>query len=168
MPGLDGAEICSRLRQQQTPTPTYVILVTARTAKTDVVAGLEAGANDYITKLFDPDELRSRVRVGRAVTEVVRGRRPAVLLRPARRLAEAVGRPGRRRRLGPHSRGPAEVPGPAAHGDGGGHRHRGRRRHPSEEQGGRGRPAGPLGAGEPLRQEARSVQAAVPRVPGRR
>ena len=42
MPGLYGIEICRRLRQKQTPKPTYVILVTARTAKADVVAGLEA------------------------------------------------------------------------------------------------------------------------------
>ncbi len=70
MPGLDGVEICRRLRQRQTLTPTYVILVTARTDKTDVVAGLEAGANDCITKPFDPNELQARLQVGRTVTEL--------------------------------------------------------------------------------------------------
>jgi PAS domain S-box-containing protein len=68
MPGLDGLQICRQLRRQLTPTPTYVILLTAHASKVDVVAGLEAGANDYIAKPFDPDELRARVNVGRTVT----------------------------------------------------------------------------------------------------
>ena len=70
MPGLNGVEICRRLRERQTPTPTYVILLTGRTAKADVIAGLEAGANDFMTKPFDLDELRARVQVGRTVTEL--------------------------------------------------------------------------------------------------
>jgi|GEM_PF-2084481 len=70
MPGLDGPEICKRLRQLQTLTPTYVILITSNTSKSDVVAGLEAGASDYVTKPFDPAELRARVQVGRTVVEL--------------------------------------------------------------------------------------------------
>jgi CheY-like chemotaxis protein len=70
MPGLDGVEVCRRVRRRQTPTPVYLILLTSRNAKADVVAGLEAGANDYVTKPFDPDELRARVQVGRMVTEL--------------------------------------------------------------------------------------------------
>jgi DNA-binding response OmpR family regulator len=70
MPGLDGTEICRRLRQTPTLTPVYVLLLTSRDAKVDVVAGLQAGANDYITKPFNPDELRARVQVGRTVVEL--------------------------------------------------------------------------------------------------
>ena len=60
MPGLEGVEICQRLRQRYTPTPTYLILLTGRTAKEDLVAGLDAGANDFLTKPFDWNELRAR------------------------------------------------------------------------------------------------------------
>ena len=72
MPGLDGIEICRRLREQTSMTPVYVILLTAMAAKGDIVRGLDAGANDYVTKPFDHDELRARVRVGATVVELQR------------------------------------------------------------------------------------------------
>ena len=72
MPGLDGVDVCRRLRERPTAEPTYVILLTSRDAKTDVVRGLESGANDYITKPFDRAELQARVRVGRQVVELQR------------------------------------------------------------------------------------------------
>ena len=64
MPGLDGIELCRRIRGASLRTPVYVILLTARTSRQDLVAGLEAGADDYLTKPFDPDELRARIHVG--------------------------------------------------------------------------------------------------------
>jgi DNA-binding response OmpR family regulator len=67
MPGLDGPEICRRLRTLDTPTPTYVILLTSRDAAADVVAGLRAGADDYVTKPPNEDELVARVSVGARV-----------------------------------------------------------------------------------------------------
>src|SRR5262249_39923877 len=70
MPGLDGVEVCRRLRARPSPAPTYVILLTARGAKEDVVAGLEAGADDYVVKPFDREELRARLRVGQRVVEL--------------------------------------------------------------------------------------------------
>jgi DNA-binding response OmpR family regulator len=70
MPGLDGVEICRRLRQAFPARPIYIILVTARTGHEDVVQGLLAGADDYITKPFDREELRARVQVGRRVIEL--------------------------------------------------------------------------------------------------
>jgi DNA-binding response OmpR family regulator len=70
MPGLDGLELCRRVRARKATEPTYLILLTGRHAKADIVAGLESGANDYITKPFDRDELRARLRVGRLVVEL--------------------------------------------------------------------------------------------------
>lgn len=63
MPGMDGAKICSKVRESDSNT-TYLILLTVRNSKGDIVTGLEAGANDYIPKPFDHDELRARVQVG--------------------------------------------------------------------------------------------------------
>ena len=64
MPGLDGIELCRRIRATTLRSPVYVILLTARNSRQDLVAGLEAGADDYLTKPFDPDELRARIHVG--------------------------------------------------------------------------------------------------------
>jgi DNA-binding response OmpR family regulator len=70
MPGLDGVEVCRRVKGLVSDTPAYVILLTSRDAKADVVAGLDAGANDYLTKPFDREELRARVGAGRTVVEL--------------------------------------------------------------------------------------------------
>jgi sigma-B regulation protein RsbU (phosphoserine phosphatase) len=70
MPGMDGLEFCRKLRQTQAITPTYVILLTSKSQQEDVVAGLEAGANDYIRKPFERQELRARIGVGERVIEL--------------------------------------------------------------------------------------------------
>ena len=70
MPELDGIEVCRRLRAHPPPTPPYLILLTSRGHMDDIVAGLDAGANDYITKPFDRDELRARLGVGVPVLEL--------------------------------------------------------------------------------------------------
>jgi two-component system, cell cycle response regulator len=62
MPGIDGLELCRRIRLGQQNA--YILLVTANDKKREIVNGLEAGADDYLTKPFDPDELRARLRVG--------------------------------------------------------------------------------------------------------
>jgi phosphoserine phosphatase RsbU/P len=64
MPGLDGIELCRWTRRVPRLVPTYIILLTAKTTKEQVVIGLDAGADDYIAKPFDRDELRARVNVG--------------------------------------------------------------------------------------------------------
>jgi sigma-B regulation protein RsbU (phosphoserine phosphatase) len=64
MPGLDGPEVCRRARARTGGAPLYVILLTARTNREDLVKGLAAGADDYVTKPFDPVELEARVGVG--------------------------------------------------------------------------------------------------------
>lgn len=70
MPGLDGMEICRNLRASRAPSPPYLILVTARGGKENVVAGLDAGANDYLVKPIDMDELRARIKVGQRYLEM--------------------------------------------------------------------------------------------------
>jgi DNA-binding response OmpR family regulator len=64
MPEVDGPELCRRIRQDPARAHIYVLLLTGRQGQADVVAGLSAGADDYLTKPFDPDELRARVHVG--------------------------------------------------------------------------------------------------------
>jgi DNA-binding response OmpR family regulator len=70
MPGMDGVEFCRQIRQTHTLTPTYIILLTSKAQQEDVVAGLEAGANDYIRKPFEREELRARIQVGERVVEL--------------------------------------------------------------------------------------------------
>ena len=61
MPGLDGFEVCRRLRGHPRTRYTCIILVTAKASSADKVTGLRAGADDFVTKPFDPDELLERI-----------------------------------------------------------------------------------------------------------
>ena len=70
MPGIDGVEICRRLRRGEGAAYFYIILLTTKDRQEDVVEGLEAGADDYVTKPYDPHELRSRVRTGERILEL--------------------------------------------------------------------------------------------------
>ncbi len=70
MPEMDGLEVLRRIRGLDTDQPPYVIMLTAKSEKADVIAGLDAGANDYLTKPFDAGELRARVEVGRRLVEM--------------------------------------------------------------------------------------------------
>ena len=64
MPGISGIELCRRIRERKSSHYPYIILLTARDAKQDLIEALDAGADDYLTKPFDASELRSRLRVG--------------------------------------------------------------------------------------------------------
>jgi two-component system cell cycle response regulator len=70
MPGLDGVEVCRRLRAANREPYVYVLLLTARTDSQDLVEGLDAGADDYLTKPFNATELRARLRAGRRIVEL--------------------------------------------------------------------------------------------------
>jgi diguanylate cyclase (GGDEF)-like protein len=70
MPGLDGAEVCRRVRARGSEPYTYLLLLTSRSEKQDIVGGLDAGADDYIIKPFDPSELRVRLRAGERILEL--------------------------------------------------------------------------------------------------
>ena len=64
MPEMDGLEICRRVRSTPAGKAIYIILLTTRARKEDVIAGLDGGADDYIVKPFDREELRARLRAG--------------------------------------------------------------------------------------------------------
>jgi diguanylate cyclase (GGDEF)-like protein len=67
MPGIDGIELCRRIRERPRVAYQYIFLATGKNAKEDMVQGLEAGADDYLTKPFDQNELRARLQTGRRI-----------------------------------------------------------------------------------------------------
>jgi len=67
MPGLDGTELCRRIRARRQDPYVYFILVTSNGGKERFLAGMDAGADDFITKPVDPDELRARIRVAERI-----------------------------------------------------------------------------------------------------
>jgi sigma-B regulation protein RsbU (phosphoserine phosphatase) len=64
MPGMDGIKVCHMLREREGGPYVYVIMLSAKSGTRDLVAALNAGADDYLCKPFDPDELHARVRAG--------------------------------------------------------------------------------------------------------
>ena len=70
MPQLDGPGLIARIRAADFPSYTYVILLTAKDARTDMIAGLDAGADDYLIKPCSSDELRARVAIGARIVDL--------------------------------------------------------------------------------------------------
>jgi CheY-like chemotaxis protein len=70
MPEMEGIEVCRQTRARAEAPPIYLILLTVRDSKQDIVAGLQGGANDYITKPFDKTELLARVSIGRQMVQL--------------------------------------------------------------------------------------------------
>jgi diguanylate cyclase (GGDEF)-like protein len=70
MPGQNGVDVCRALRKVRPEPYTYLLLLTAKDAKESVVEGLESGADDYLTKPFNPQELKARIRVGLRLLEL--------------------------------------------------------------------------------------------------
>lgn len=89
MPGLSGPELCTQVRGYEGDLYTYLILITGQTEKSKVTEGLEAGADDYVTKPFDSGELLARLRTGRRILELQASMREA-----HRQLQELASRDG--------------------------------------------------------------------------
>lgn len=70
MPGIEGVQICHRIRERLNRPYTYILLLTARAEKKDILQGLELGADDYLTKPFDAQELRARLHVGERILDL--------------------------------------------------------------------------------------------------
>jgi two-component system cell cycle response regulator len=67
MPELDGPGVCREVRRQQEESYVYMVLLTSKESKEDIVTGLESGADDYLTKPFNVDELKARLRTGERI-----------------------------------------------------------------------------------------------------
>ena len=72
MPEVDGPTLCRRIREKARPRYVYLILLTAKDQLEDVISGLDAGADEYLVKPFNPEELRARVRAGGRIIELER------------------------------------------------------------------------------------------------
>jgi diguanylate cyclase (GGDEF)-like protein len=70
MPGMDGLEICRRIRSANREPYIYILLLTARTESQDLIQGMDAGADDYLTKPFNAHELRVRLHAGRRILDL--------------------------------------------------------------------------------------------------
>lgn len=97
MPHMDGVDLCRHIRELPQGQLTYIILLTAKIEKQDIVEGLNAGANDYVTKPFNPEELQARIRVGQRVIELqdrlIEAERNRVLTQAAGAAAHEINQP---------------------------------------------------------------------------
>jgi two-component system, cell cycle response regulator len=73
MPGLEGLQVCRKIRERKDRPYTYILLLSARAQKEDLLLGLESGADDYLTKPFDAQELRARLHVGQRILQLQDG-----------------------------------------------------------------------------------------------
>ncbi|MCK5162437.1 MAG: diguanylate cyclase [Desulfobacula sp.] len=70
MPKMNGIEVCQKIRKIDTSDPPYLIVLTSKDEKKDIVKALEAGANDFISKPYDNQELRARINVGKRMVQL--------------------------------------------------------------------------------------------------
>ena len=70
MPNMDGLELCGRIRKMERPGYTYFIILTAKGRKEDLIKGLEAGADDFLIKPFDREEMKYRIRIGERIIKL--------------------------------------------------------------------------------------------------
>lgn len=82
MPGLDGLELCRRIRRRESASYTYVILLTVMEGKGNYLEGMRAGADDFITKPFDEEQLATRLAVAKRILSLQNQNRQLALLIP--------------------------------------------------------------------------------------
>jgi two-component system, cell cycle response regulator len=70
MPGMDGLRVCAELRKDSSQTYVYIVLLTARNRKQDLLQALDAGADDYLVKPFDAQELKARLKAGKRILDL--------------------------------------------------------------------------------------------------
>jgi two-component system, cell cycle response regulator len=70
MPGMEGIQVCQKIRERPAQAYVYILLLTAKSQKEDLLKGLDSGADDYLTKPFDPQELHARLRVGLRILDL--------------------------------------------------------------------------------------------------
>jgi phosphoserine phosphatase RsbU/P len=90
MPGLSGVQVCQRLRALNRPEPVYLLLLTARCERSDLIRALDAGADDYLTKPFDTAELRARLAAGRRILDLLHEQEAKMRLQGVLEMAGAV------------------------------------------------------------------------------
>jgi DNA-binding response OmpR family regulator len=88
MPSIEGPELCRRIRLDEKHAHIYLLLVTARDSRADIVSGMDAGADDYLTKPIDPEEFRVRLNAGLRV--VMLQQRLAVRVRQLEEAASSI------------------------------------------------------------------------------
>ncbi len=88
MPGINGIEVLKTLRKERPEVPHYVIMLTSRSEKNDIISALEAGADNFISKPFDPDELKAHITVGTRFVSMHLALTKAV--NDAKRLADSI------------------------------------------------------------------------------
>ncbi len=89
MPGMDGIEVCLKVKQIQSNSYSYIILVSGKSQTVDIITGFEAGADDFLTKPIHPDILRSRLVVGARILEYEKSLlKKNIALNKAKELAE--------------------------------------------------------------------------------
>lgn len=97
MPGMDGLEVCKKVRRSDSSDPRYIILLTGRGETEDIIRGLEGGADDYISKPYNSEELRARINVGCRIvelqTELARKEKLQGVLEMARTVCHEINQP---------------------------------------------------------------------------
>ena len=97
MPGKSGLELCKLLREQPNAHLTYILMVTGKDDRDDIVEALQAGADDYVVKPFDEEELKARIQVGRRMVELnaalLQAERTRVLAETAGAAAHEINQP---------------------------------------------------------------------------
>jgi phosphoserine phosphatase RsbU/P len=90
MPGMDGPTLCRKLRCKEQADALYILFLTSRSGHRDIVEGLDAGADDFVTKPYDSEELRARINVGRRMLALQTKLREKEKLQGALEMAGAV------------------------------------------------------------------------------